>query len=130
MTNLVSNARDALPANGATISIATSRVTAVPERTDAADCVSAPYVGLSVRDTGCGMTAEVLTRAFEPFFTTKQVGMGLGLSQVYGFARQAGGTVRLESTPGCGTVAQILLPRRAADLKHGCALQQAQRGPQ
>src|SRR6202000_3094845 len=74
------------------------------------------YVELSVADTGKGMSAEVVERAFEPFFTTKEVGKGtgLGLSQVYGTLRQSGGAVRIESTPGQGTVVRLYLRRTAA----------------
>jgi CheY-like chemotaxis protein len=66
-----------------------------------------------VTDTGIGMTPQVLTRVFEPFFTTKPPGKGtgLGLAQVYGFARQSGGTARAESDPAQGTTVAILLPR-------------------
>jgi len=71
------------------------------------------FVGISVTDTGHGMTPDVLARAFEPFFTTKATGAGtgLGLSQTYGFATQSGGAVRLDSTPGLGTTVELLLPR-------------------
>jgi CheY-like chemotaxis protein len=71
------------------------------------------YVSITVSDTGEGMASGVLARAFEPFFTTKPQGQGtgLGLSQVFGFARQSGGFVRLESAPGRGTKAQLFLPR-------------------
>ncbi len=73
------------------------------------------FVGISVTDTGHGMTPDVLARAFEPFFTTKATGAGtgLGLSQTYGFATQSGGAVRLDSTPGLGTTVELLLPRAA-----------------
>jgi CheY-like chemotaxis protein len=69
-------------------------------------------IALSVSDSGVGMDADTLDRAFEPFFTTKATGKGtgLGLSQVYGFASQSGGEVRIESEPGAGTTVTLLLP--------------------
>jgi CheY-like chemotaxis protein len=71
------------------------------------------YLALSVTDTGGGMTPEVIARAFDPFFTTKPLGegTGLGLSMVYGFARQSGGQVRITSEPGNGAQVSIYLPR-------------------
>jgi signal transduction histidine kinase len=71
------------------------------------------YVLLSVADTGCGMTSEVLARVFEPFFTTKPAdeGTGLGLSLVSGFAKQSGGHATIASGPGTGTKVQLYLPR-------------------
>jgi CheY-like chemotaxis protein len=71
------------------------------------------YVKISVTDDGVGMPPDVLERCFDPFFTTKEVGKGsgLGLSMVYGFVRQSGGYVRIDSSPGRGTVVHIYLPR-------------------
>src|SRR5699024_8884566 len=71
------------------------------------------YVAITVSDTGSGMPPEILARAFEPFFTTKDLGQGtgLGLSQLYGFAKQSGGTARIESGVGEGATVSIYLPR-------------------
>ncbi len=70
------------------------------------------YVEIALADTGCGMAPEVAEHAFEPFFTTKEGGQGsgLGLSMVFGFARQSGGHVTLESAVGKGTTVTLLLP--------------------
>ena len=107
--NLAANARDAMNRSGRLI-LRTENVTTAG---DAVDQPAGDYVVLSVADTGCGMSAEVLERAFEPFFTTKEVGKGtgLGLSQVYGFARQSGGVARIESKVGKGTTIRICIPR-------------------
>jgi PAS domain S-box-containing protein len=106
--NLAINARDAMP-QGGTVAIA---VESKPVFGDP-DLPPGDYVEVRVRDTGTGMPEEVAQRAFEPFFTTKGLGRGtgLGLSQVYAMARQAGGTARLESRPGEGTTVRILLRR-------------------
>jgi signal transduction histidine kinase len=109
--NLAINARDAMP-DGGTVTIATANL----RRSLAACDESNPgsdFVSISVRDTGHGMSEDVAARAFEPFFTTKAVGRGtgLGLSQVYGFVTQSGGTLELTSTPDQGTTIVILLPR-------------------
>jgi CheY-like chemotaxis protein len=77
------------------------------------DIQAGDYVKISVTDTGCGMSPDVLEHAFEPFFTTKPVGKGtgLGLSQIFGFAHQSGGEVGIESEVGKGTTVSIYLPR-------------------
>jgi signal transduction histidine kinase len=113
LLNLVVNARDAMPGGG-DLEIATSNVTvgdAAPHRTTGLD--AGDYVRLRLTDTGTGMDPDVATRAFEPFFTTKDVGKGtgLGLSQVYGFVKQSGGHVTIDTKPGCGTSFLIYLPR-------------------
>lgn len=109
--NLALNARDAMP-NGGRLTIATSNLASVPPSLST-ELAAGEYVVIAVTDTGTGMAPEVLTRAFEPFFTTKETGRGtgLGLSQLYGFAKQSGGTARIESTLGEGTTVTIYLPR-------------------
>jgi hypothetical protein len=122
LLNLVVNARDAMP-DGGRIVIATREV--LPDDEELAGELfrgaASPCVAITVRDTGHGMTAEVLERAFEPFFTTKPLGKGtgLGLATVYGIAKQSGGTIRLASAPGSGTAATIYLPRLAGEPNGG-----------
>ncbi|MFC4727262.1 PAS domain-containing protein [Coralloluteibacterium thermophilus] len=110
--NLAINARDAMPAGGLlTIETGTAELGA---EAPSPDGVLAPgrYVTVTVADTGVGMSAEILERVFEPFFTTKPLGQGtgLGLSMVYGFARQSNGQVRVHSEPGSGTRVCLYLP--------------------
>ncbi len=113
LLNLLLNARDAIR-EGGTITVSTRNLQ--PAETPPLDLPPGSYLMLSVTDTGVGMTDEVCTRAFEPFFTTKPIGSGsgLGLSQVYGLARQSGGTARITSAPGEGTTVDIILPRAPA----------------
>ena len=111
--NLVINARDALP-NGGEVTLSARNVhigTTEARFTEGLD--SGDYVQVDVRDTGIGMPPDVLARAFEPFFTTKPMGQGtgLGLSMIYGYARQSRGTVIIESIEGSGTCVQLYLPR-------------------
>lgn len=110
--NLAVNARDAMPAGG-TLTIATGTLVLDASRATAFEVKPGDYTTLCVTDTGIGMSAEVLARAVEPFFTTKPVGhgTGLGLSQLYGFARQSGGYLSLESREGDGTRVTLHLPR-------------------
>jgi len=115
--NLVINARDAMQ-DGGVLSITTGVDTLGPaDLADNPDASPGRFVRVSVRDTGIGMSADVLARVFEPFFTTKEVGKGsgLGLSQIYGFARQSGGHVWLVSAPDQGTEATLWLPVSEAD---------------
>ncbi|HEX9464552.1 MAG TPA: response regulator [Alphaproteobacteria bacterium] len=128
LMNLVINARDAMPASGGRITIETSNVVLGQSYTAIdPDVAPGPYVCIKVSDTGSGMPSDVLSRAFEPFFTTKEfgTGSGLGLSQVYGFAKQSGGFVQLASDVGVGTTVQLFLPVcegvPAASEKHGAA---------
>ena len=111
--NLAINARDAMPKGGRLI-IETANIVAEEGEIGTIDQLRAgPYVRLSVSDTGIGMPPEVLAHAFEPFFTTKQPGRGtgLGLSTIYGFAQQIGGTATVYSEPGLGTTVNLYLPR-------------------
>ena len=107
--NLVINARDAM-ADGGRITIRTENVAIEAERAGGAS--PGRYVKVIVKDDGAGMPEEVRTNAFDPFFTTKDVGVGsgLGLSQVYGFAKSLGGHVEIESEVGFGTTVTLLLP--------------------
>ena len=109
--NLVINAQDAMPEGGDLV-LASRSVEPRDAFTELGDA-GRDYLLVSVRDTGSGMTPEILARAFDPFFTTKEIGKGsgLGLSMVYGFAQQSGGHVRITSEPGRGTEVQIALPR-------------------
>ena len=117
--NLAINARDAMP-NGGTIVIETTECS-IDEREVGGELKlpAGDYVRISVSDTGTGMKPEVVGRAFEPFFTTKPPGQGtgLGLSTIYGFVQQSGGTVTAYSELGRGTCINIYLPRVVEDLK-------------
>ena len=112
--NLAVNARDAMP-NGGRLTIATANVPH-DDTSKPAELSPGDYVSVWVSDTGTGMTEEVLRKAFEPFFTTKPVGSGtgLGLSQVYGIAKQTGGTVAIDTQVGKGTKVSVYLPRTIA----------------
>ena len=109
LVNLIINARDAMPAGG-TVTISAANLKAGPESPPGLD---GDYVCLTVADTGTGISAENLEKVMEPFFTTKELGKGsgLGLSMVYGFAKQSNGAFRLRSEAGEGTTAELWLPR-------------------
>jgi len=111
--NLSVNARDAMP-KGGTLTIATGNAVLDQQHTEGQpDVAAGDYVFVSVTDTGSGIAPDILGRVFEPFFTTKEVGKGsgLGLSMVFGFVKQSGGHVRIDSEPGQGTCITLYLPR-------------------
>ncbi|BAN54891.1 MULTISPECIES: response regulator [Pseudomonas] len=113
--NLVINARDALAKGGHIwVNTAASFSLGDPNLQDG------PYVAVTVRDDGCGIAPELLEKVFDPFFTTKPLGQGtgLGLSTIYGFARQSGGHVAIHSVPGRGTEVILMLP--ASNQQESC----------
>ena len=110
LLNLAINARDAMP-DGGRLTITGKRL--IVDTVDRAlELTKGAYVVIAVRDTGVGMPSEIVEKVFEPFFTTKPIGQGtgLGLSMIYGFARQSGGQVRIDSEPGRGTLIELYLP--------------------
>ena len=115
--NLAINARDAMPAGGR-LTISTGNVAELPPGVRN-ELPPQDYVTIAVADTGTGMPADVLAKAFEPFFTTKPSGKGtgLGLAQLYGFAKQSGGTARIDSEEGRGTTVSIYLPRTVRQVR-------------
>ncbi|KQW42449.1 MULTISPECIES: PAS domain S-box protein [unclassified Roseateles] len=116
LLNIAINARDAMPEGGTlrfTAALAGTLPAEVRREIDDASAQDERFVRIAIADTGTGMPEEVRERAFEPFFTTKQAGRGtgLGLSTVYGFAKQSRGAVAIESAPGAGTTISLYLPR-------------------
>ncbi len=111
LLNLALNARDAMSSGGELI-ISADTVSVDDTTASRAGLQAGAFGRFTVRDSGCGMTADVLSRAFEPFFTTRDVGggSGLGLAMVYGFAKQSGGHVEIVSEPDQGTSVTLLLP--------------------
>jgi PAS domain S-box-containing protein len=111
--NLALNARDAMPDGGKLLIELSNSIREDRIAVDRHDVLAGEYVLLTVSDTGVGMTEEVLAQAFEPFFTTKPAGegTGLGLSMAYGFVKQSGGHIELDSKAGHGTTIKIYLPR-------------------
>jgi len=125
LLNLCLNARDAMP-DGGQISIRTfnqqlNEVLARQHKVRGGD-----YVVMQVSDTGVGMTADVIEKAFDPFFTTKPIGVGtgLGLSMIYGFARQSGGYAKIDSQLGEGTQVSVFLPRHSENEEQQIELDQ------
>jgi len=118
LLNLTLNARDAMPGGG-TLRIETSRLRIDAEQAAQHAVPADEYVRLRVIDTGAGIAPGLLDKVFEPFFTTKPLGQGtgLGLSMVYGFVRQSGGFVSVDSQLGQGTVIALHLPAAAADVR-------------
>ena len=114
--NLCINARDAMP-DGGKLTIETANKWIDQRASRSHDLPVGQYISVCVTDTGVGMTPEVVSKAFEPFYTTKPLGegTGLGLSMIYGFARQSGGQVRIYSEVGQGTTACIYLPRHSEE---------------
>jgi PAS domain S-box-containing protein len=110
--NLCINSRDAMP-DGGHLTIETANT-----RLNEAGVEPGQYIAVSVTDTGTGMPPDVLTRAFDPFYTTKPIGQGtgLGLSMIYGFAKQSGGHARIRSKMGDGTTVCIYLPRHSGEV--------------
>jgi signal transduction histidine kinase/CheY-like chemotaxis protein len=120
LLNLAVNARDAMDGRG-TLTIATGGSTLAAD--EIGECPAGDYVTISVTDTGCGMSQEVADRVFEPFFTTKPVGKGtgLGLSQIFGFVRQSGGEIAIDTAPGKGTTVKVYLPRHLGEVASAVA---------
>ncbi len=126
--NLAINARDAM-GEGGRLTLRASNVVLDErdQRVVSGDLPAGDYVSISLSDTGCGMPPEVAEHAFEPFFTTKPEGhgTGLGLSMVYGFAKQSGGYASIRSAPGQGTTVDLLLPRTRMEVEAELPSEQA-----
>ncbi|WP_237479508.1 PAS domain-containing protein [Lichenibacterium dinghuense] len=119
LLNLAINARDAMP-DGGRLTVETGNRWMDERGARERDLAPGQYLSICVSDTGTGMPADVIARAFDPFFTTKPLGQGtgLGLSMIYGFARQSGGQARIYSEMGLGTMVCIYLPRHYGDGEH------------
>ncbi|REF87551.1 C4-dicarboxylate-specific signal transduction histidine kinase [Methylovirgula ligni] len=115
--NIAINARDAMEGRGRLTITASNCAFAARTEIEDPEITPGDYVLLSIEDTGKGIDREILDRVFEPFFSTKPTGQGtgLGLSQVYGFVKQTGGHVRIESIPSSGTTVRLYLPRAQSE---------------
>jgi CheY-like chemotaxis protein len=113
--NLAINARDAMQPGG-TLTLETFNTIIESESFRPEEPPPGDYVGLAIKDTGTGIPADILPHVFELFFTTKGPGKGLGLARVFGFAKQSGGGVRIETRLGLGTAVKIFLPRAGVDV--------------
>ncbi|HEX4180887.1 MAG TPA: PAS domain-containing protein [Caulobacteraceae bacterium] len=122
LLNLCINARDAMP-DGGRLTIETANKWLDERGAGERELTPGQYVSICVTDTGTGMAPDVVARAFDPFFTTKPLGMGtgLGLSMIYGFARQSGGQVRIYSEVGQGTTMCLYLPRHYGKVEDAAA---------
>ncbi|MFN3818050.1 PAS domain S-box protein [Blastomonas sp.] len=120
--NLCINARDAMPGGGV-IAIETRNCTMDEQSAGQHGLAQGDYISLCVADTGTGMSPDIIAKAFDPFFTTKPMGegTGLGLSMIYGFAKQSGGSVSMSSEVGAGTKVCIYLPRHFGDVEPAAA---------
>ena len=118
LLNLCLNARDAMP-DGGRLTMETANKWLDDRAASERDMAPGQYISVCVSDNGVGMPPDVVAKAFDPFFTTKPLGAGtgLGLSMTYGFARQSGGQVRIDSEPGHGTTMCIYLPRHDVDAR-------------
>jgi PAS domain S-box-containing protein len=130
LLNLCINARDAMP-DGGRITIETHNSWIDARAARQRDMEPGQYVAICVSDTGTGMTADVIARAFDPFYTTKPIGQGtgLGLSMVYGFAKQSAGQVRIYSEVGEGASVHIYLPRHPGEVEDDEIKLQLDRAP-
>jgi PAS domain S-box-containing protein len=129
LLNLAINARDAMP-DGGRLSIVTGNARLDGVTADTPALAPGDYICIDVTDTGTGMNADVAARAFDPFFTTKPIGQGtgLGLSMIYGFARQSNGHASIDSRIGQGTSVKLYLPRHLGDIaaEHASAVKAAE----